>query len=293
VNDILLCNYNQTGPSRSTISTAPKLIIQSLLTVISASSDGTIKAWNPHTPIPSDPSTIGSHSDYVRCLAHWYVSFHPVFDFSHQIPSCSREKSWLASGSFDRTIKLWDLSHSSAQPSHANPLMTLNPPDTTAPKSSVYAIAADPFGHAIASGSPERVIRMWDPRSGRRTAKLVGHTDNIRAILISEDSRYVRHILSLPAAIIDIAIMWNSFLLAQPMVRTATYCLLIHCLIPNSVHQTLVASLTALPAHIYVPHRFRLVTLFYSPLTRNILFRGQIWACVQSGRRRLCRCIGG
>jgi WD repeat-containing protein 48 len=69
--------------------------------------------------------------------------------------------------------------------------MTLNLPDATAPKSSIYAIAADPFGQAIASGSPERVIRIWDPRSGRRTGKLVGHTDNIRAILISEDSRYV------------------------------------------------------------------------------------------------------
>lgn len=66
------------------------------------------------------------------------------------------------------------------------------PPDAPGPKSSVYAIAADPFGHVIASGGPERVIRTWDPRSGKRVGKLVGHTDNIRAILISEDSRYVR-----------------------------------------------------------------------------------------------------
>lgn len=71
------------------------------------------------------------------------------------------------------------------------PLLTLNPPDATAPKASIYAIAADPYGHAIASGSPERVVRMWDPRSGKRTGKLVGHTDNIRAILISDDARYV------------------------------------------------------------------------------------------------------
>ena len=61
----------------------------------------------------------------------------------------------------------------------------------------MYAIAVDPFGHAIASGSPERVVRIWDPRSGKRTGKLVGHTDNIRAILISEDSRYVRNVLLL------------------------------------------------------------------------------------------------
>ncbi|OJA18527.1 hypothetical protein AZE42_06653 [Rhizopogon vesiculosus] len=150
VNDLLLCNYNQT--------------------VVSASSDGTIKAWHPHAISPSDPSSIGSHADYARCL------------------SLCREQNWIASGSFDRTIKLWDITRASTTP---EPFLTLNPPDATAPKASVYAIASDPYGHAIASGSPERVIRMWDPRSGKRTGKLVGHTDNIRAILISDDARYL------------------------------------------------------------------------------------------------------
>ncbi|KAF5335676.1 hypothetical protein D9611_009691 [Ephemerocybe angulata] len=149
INDILLCNHNQT--------------------VISASSDGTIKSWNPHAPVPSDPSVIGSHTDYVRCL------------------SLCREQNWVASGSFDRTIKLWDISRSG----QSDPLVTLNPADASAPKSSVYAIASDPFGRTIASGSPERVVRMWDPRSAKRTGKLVGHTDNIRAILISDDSKYL------------------------------------------------------------------------------------------------------
>ncbi|THU80037.1 WD40 repeat-like protein [Dendrothele bispora CBS 962.96] len=147
INDIVLCNYNQT--------------------VVSASSDGTVKAWNPHSQ--QDPSIIGTHNDYVRCLTY------------------CREQNWVASGSFDRTIKLWDLS----RPANAEALVSLNPADASAPKSSVYALATDPFGHAIASGTPERVVRLWDPRSGKRTGKLVGHTDNIRAILISEDSRYL------------------------------------------------------------------------------------------------------
>ncbi|KAI0820850.1 hypothetical protein BC628DRAFT_1422525 [Trametes gibbosa] len=154
VNDILLCNYNQT--------------------IVSASSDGTIKAWSPHShgqnaPL-HEPTVVGAHTDYVRCLTY------------------CREQQWFASGSFDRTIKLWDLATASAK---ADPLITLHPPEAAGPKASIYALTTDPYGSVIASGSPERVIRMWDPRSGKRIAKLVGHTDNIRAILISDDGKYL------------------------------------------------------------------------------------------------------
>lgn len=135
------------------------------LSVVTASSDGTIKAWNPHSQVPSDPSVIGTHSDYVRCLSYWSVNSLPRLSLVFLTSIYSREQNWIASGSFDRTIKLWDLARSS----NPDPLVTLLPADASAAKSSVYAIAADPFGHAIASGSPERVVRMWDPRSGKRT----------------------------------------------------------------------------------------------------------------------------
>jgi WD repeat-containing protein 48 len=166
VNDILLCNRNQTGMWKYFVSFVQLIGISSK--VISASSDGTLKAWNPHAIALADPSTIGSHCDYVRCLAHWYGTGlrMPVrLQVTHV--AISREQNWIASGSFDRTIKLWDLGSNTK-----SPLATLNLPDTSAPKSSIYALAVDPFGHIVTSGSPERVVRLWDPRTGKRIGEL-------------------------------------------------------------------------------------------------------------------------
>jgi WD repeat-containing protein 48 len=139
------------------------------LAVVSCSSDETVKAWNPHDGAgAADTVVLGRHMDYVQCLAH------------------SKQQKWVASGGFDRMIKLWDLNRE-----RQDPIITLSPPEESNTKASVYAIATDAAGSFIASGSPEKVIRLWDPRSGKRTGKLVGHTDNIRSILLSEDGRYV------------------------------------------------------------------------------------------------------
>ncbi|CAK5274050.1 unnamed protein product [Mycena citricolor] len=207
VNDILLCNYNQT--------------------LVSASSDGTVQAWTPHGPSDSQPSLIGRHSDYVRCL------------------SGCRTQNWVASGSFDRTIALWDLGRSQASP---DPLVTLQPVDAQSPKCSVYALAADPFGHAIASGGPERVVRMWDPRSGKRSGKLVGHTDNIRAILLSEDSKY-------------------ALLMVRNDLRPAS--LSYHNTF--SLHQTVVSCQPTMSAHIYPSRGLGLVAVLGTSDAGDIL----------------------
>lgn len=55
----------------------------------------------------------------------------------------------------------------------------------------------DPAGKVLAAGTPERVVRLWDPRAGDQSVgKLVGHNDCVRSIVVSEDGRYVSHSLS-------------------------------------------------------------------------------------------------
>lgn len=36
-----------------------------------------------------------------------------------------------------------------------------------------------------------QVVRVWDPRTGSKTMKLRGHTDNVRALLLDSTGRWV------------------------------------------------------------------------------------------------------
>ena len=130
--------------------------------LVSASSDITIKVWRPGATDALPPQTIGLHSDYVKCLA-----------------SPGPQSSWVASGALDRKIYLWDLNGAGQQ------LQINVGEDENTAKGSVYALAVTPS--LLAAGGPESIVRVWDPRSGKRVTKLVGHTDNIRDILISQD----------------------------------------------------------------------------------------------------------
>ncbi|CAO3678603.1 unnamed protein product [Rhizopus microsporus] len=149
--------------------------------VVSASSDRTIKAWRPYSENSKTVHTIGTHTDYAKCLTY------------------ASQPGWVASGGLDKKINIWDISQSKAVvsidagPSNhyadgTNESSTLH---NSASKCSIYALAANAPGTIIASGSPEKVIRLWDPRSGKRIGKLTGHTDNIRALLVSQDGNYV------------------------------------------------------------------------------------------------------
>lgn len=130
--------------------------------LVSASSDITVKVWRPAAQDVIPPQTIGLHSDYVKCLA-----------------SPGGHANWVASGGLDRKINLWDLSGAGKQ------LEIKVGEDDNSAKGSVYALAVN--DGIVAGGGPESIVRLWDSRSGKRITKFVGHTDNIRDVLITED----------------------------------------------------------------------------------------------------------
>lgn len=127
--------------------------------LVSASSDLTVKVWRPLAG-DSEAHTLGEHADYVKCVA------------------TPRGGDWVASGGLDRKIILWDL-----QGMGKSLEIDVSGEEITE-KGSVYALSAG--RNILASGGPESVVRLWDPKSGNRITKFVGHTDNVRSILINE-----------------------------------------------------------------------------------------------------------
>ncbi|KAI9219579.1 hypothetical protein BC828DRAFT_161443 [Blastocladiella britannica] len=105
------------------------------------------------------------HADYVKCLA-----FSPTM-------RC------LVSGGLDRKVGLWDLG-----PEARGNIAWLSLPDST-PKQSVYTVACAPSGSLIATGSPDKLIRLWDPRTNRKVSQLAGHTDHVRSVVLADDGR--------------------------------------------------------------------------------------------------------
>ena len=111
--------------------------------------------YNAHTG--AEMALITGHTRYV-----FAVSFSP-------------DGSTLASGSWDNTIRLWDVSSGQEK-------------DTlTGHTRRVTAVSFSPDGSTLASGSWDNTIRLWDVNSGQTKATLAGHTFEVNAVAFSPD----------------------------------------------------------------------------------------------------------
>jgi len=61
----------------------------------------------------------------------------------------------------------------------------------TGTKESIYALAMNSSASVVVSGSTEKVLRVWDPRTCHKLCKLKAHTDNVRAVCLSRDVQTV------------------------------------------------------------------------------------------------------
>jgi hypothetical protein len=106
-------------------------------------------------------STLSGHTNWVRSVA-----FSPNGQF-------------LASGSWDTTIKLWDVAG-------GREVRTL-----TGHTDWVNSVAFSPDGQFLASGSWDTTIKLWEVTSGREVHTLTGHTDWVNSVAFNPDGQFL------------------------------------------------------------------------------------------------------
>ncbi|CAH1799827.1 unnamed protein product [Owenia fusiformis] len=133
-------------------------------TLISASSDTTVKVWNAHKGFCM--STLRTHKDYVKALAY------------------AKDREQVASAGLDRAIFLWDVNTLTALTASNNTVTTSS---LNGNKDSIYSLGMNQPGTVIVSGSTEKVLRVWDPRTCQKLMKLKGHSDNVKALVLNRE----------------------------------------------------------------------------------------------------------
>ncbi|RWW80647.1 hypothetical protein BHE74_00011002 [Ensete ventricosum] len=92
-------------------------------------------------------------------------------------------------------------------------------------KESVYALAMNDSGSLLVSGGTEKVVRVWDPRTGSKKMKLKGHTDNIRALLLDSTGRLVLCLSGSSDSMIRCSVLFSLWDLGQ---QRCVHCYAVH-----------------------------------------------------------------
>ena len=105
--------------------------------------------------------TLTGHSDWVLSVVY------------------SPDGRYLASGSGDNTIKIWEVAT-------GKQLRTL-----TGHSGGVFLVVYSPDGRYLASGSSDNTIKIWEVATGKQLRTLTGHSSPVLSVIYSPDSRYL------------------------------------------------------------------------------------------------------
>lgn len=219
-------NETESGQSKNSETQSPQANVK-LLAPIPTKSQNTQFSAPVSLPPPLNPqinqTAIASTPDISASKAAQEIIFQSVLQgHTDRVMSVvfSSDGQVLASGSHDKTIKIWDLAKKEArtlqgreEPSRVNAvafspdgkILVSGSDDQTVKlwnvvtgeqiftftghKDKVYAVAFSPDGKTIASGSKDRTIKLWSTDTYKEIHSIQGHSDEILCVGFSPDSK--------------------------------------------------------------------------------------------------------
>jgi WD40 repeat protein len=163
------CDKTLKGHTNSVLSIALSPDCQILA---SGHEDQSVRLWDFHRG--QCLQTLQGHSDRV-----WSVTFAPQRVADRENDSDSSDAAVLATGSADRTIKLWNYRTGKC-------LRTL--PGHT---SWIWSVAFSPDGQYLASTSYDQTVKVWDLRTGKCLRTLQEHTASVVAVSFSPNGQHL------------------------------------------------------------------------------------------------------
>lgn len=148
--------------------------------IASGSADNTIKLWEVvrlRDSVISSYKTLSGRDGHEGPVEA--VAFSPCKQKDPSGTTCIEWDGLLASGSWDRTIKVWKVDTGSVESTLAGHT------------DSIYSVAFSPDGKFLASGSADHTIKLWDVVNKKEILTLSGHSGPVYFVAFSPDGKLV------------------------------------------------------------------------------------------------------
>lgn len=131
--------------------------------------DNVVQLWDAQTG--DHKTTLTGHTKQVNSVTY------------------SLDGKMIVSGSTDGTVRLWDTATGKHKPilNHTNwfnfLFQWLNAP--------VHSVAYSPDGNTVAAGSMDSAVRLWDTRTPKLKATLIGHSGSVDTVVYAPDGKTI------------------------------------------------------------------------------------------------------